>query len=145
MSEELSALNLRDDLEEVKCTPDAARWVLEVAAPLTVLVTMSPAADPKEAFQAQLLWRVYPDDAPSLKFRDPQSGRLDLPSAWPKVHGFRPTSLDACVNYCKEGFNLHPEWAGDPKYRWDPRANPLLRVLRTLQDDLDHHYQGRHP
>jgi hypothetical protein len=98
---------------------------------------------PSELFQARLLWTKYPDLPPSLKFRDTATGRLDLPQAWPIVRGFRPQSLDACVNYCAEGFALHPEWQQDPRFRWDPSNNPVLRVLRTVQEELDEDYQGR--
>ncbi|MCL4552494.1 MAG: hypothetical protein M1305_02915, partial [Candidatus Marsarchaeota archaeon] len=65
--------------------------------------------------------------------------------AWPRVRGFRPPSLDACVNYTIEGFNLHAEWRNDPRLRWDRSGNVLLRELRTLQSELDNYYQGRHP
>ena len=105
---------------------------------------MSSAEVPQEAFQARLLWSLYPDEPPSLKFRDPETGRLDLPRAWPNARGFRPASLDACVNWCLEGMSLHPEWRRDPAYQWDPRGNVLLKVLRILQAELDEHFQGRY-
>src|SRR5260370_42639156 len=63
--------------------------------------------------------------------------------AWPVVTGFRPTSLDACVNYSQEGFALHPEWRKDPNFAWNSTGNQLLWILRTLQDEPDNHYQGR--
>jgi len=143
MSDELSKLNLKDDFEEATGVSDSARWVLEMAGELEVLATMSSASAPSERFQARLLWTKYPDEPPSLKFRDPATGRLDLPQAWPVVRGFRPQSLDACVNWCSEGFVLHPEWRSDPRFRWNPNGNPLLRVLRQLQEELDDHCQGR--
>ena len=143
MSDELSRLNLNDDFEETKSVPDAARWELEMPGDIEVLATMSPASAPNERFQARLLWTKYPDEPPSLKFRDPGTGRLDLPQAWPVVRGFRPQSLDACVNWCLEGFALHPEWRSDPRFRWNPNSNALLRVLRQLQEELDDHFQGR--
>jgi hypothetical protein len=143
MSDELSKLNLKDDFEEAKSVRDAARWALEMPQDLEVLATMSPANAPNERFQARLLWSKYPDEPPSLKFRDPATGRLDLPQAWPVVRGFRSQSLDACVNWCLEGFALHPEWRSDPRFRWNPNGNPLLRVLRQLQEELDDHFQGR--
>jgi hypothetical protein len=143
MSDELSKLNLKDDFEEVMGVADSARWVLEMAGELEVLATMSPASVPNERFQARLLWTKYPDEPPSLKFRDPATGRLDLPQAWPLARGFRPQSLDACVNWCSEGFALHPEWRSDPRFRWNPNGNPLLWVLRQLQEELDDHFQGR--
>jgi hypothetical protein len=143
MSEELSALNLQEDYTKALACEDASRWKLDKPGPVEVLVSLSSAGHPEEVFQARLLWAVYPGEAPSLKFRDPSTGRLDLPTAWPQVRGFRPNSLDACVNWCSEGFALHPEWRNDPKLRWDPRRNVLLKVLRTLQEELDSYYQGR--
>jgi hypothetical protein len=140
---ELSQLNLAEDYERARGCPDASRWGLGNPGPLEVWVTMYPSGCPDEKFQSRLLWTEYPQHPPSLKFRDPPTGRLDMPSAWPQVRGFRPTSLDACVNWCLEGFNLHPEWRNDPRLRWDPRGNALLRVLRTLQEELDNYFQGR--
>jgi hypothetical protein len=144
MADDLSALNLADDFAKAAASEAAARWTLKNAGPLEVWASMSPASAPEEVFQARLLWSTYPGQAPSLKFRDPATGRLDVPTAWPVVRGFRPQSFDACVNWCLEGFGLHPEWKTDRRYAWDPRGNVLLRVLRTLQDELDLHFQGRY-
>jgi len=143
VSQELSALNLEEDLAKALACEDASRWKLEKTGPVEVLASLSPGGEPKEVFQARLLWGQYPGQEPSLKFRDPSTGRLDLPAAWPQVRGFRPKTLDACVNWCAEGFGIHPEWRNDPKFRWDPRGNALLRVVRILQDELDNHFQGR--
>jgi hypothetical protein len=142
-TDELSELNLNDDFQQVLNTEDAGRWELEKPAPLEVWCSMSSSRLPAEMFQVRLLWQSYPGHAPSLKFRDSASGRLDLPQAWPVLPGFRPTSLDACVNWCAEGLKLHPEWQKDPRYAWDSNGNVLLRVLRTLQEELDEHCQGR--
>ena len=143
MSDELSQLNFGDDFAEATGVSEASRWTLEMPADLEVLATMSPATAPTERFQARLQWTKYPDDPPSLKFRDPATGRLDLPQAWPIVRGFRPQSLDACVNWCSEGFALHPEWKADPRLRWNPNGNRLLFVLRQIQEELDDYFQGR--
>jgi hypothetical protein len=102
MSDELSKLNLKGDFDEATGVSDATRWTLEMPGDLEVFVTMSPASAATERFQARLLWGKYPDEPPSLKFRDPVTGRLDLPQAWPIVRGFRPQTLDACVNWCLE-------------------------------------------
>lgn len=139
----LSELNLQEDFERVLSCEDASRWKLEKPGSLEIYATMNSVRYPEEVFQARLLWNEYPGQPPSLKFRDPHTGRLVLPSAWPIVRGFRPTSLDACVNWCLEGFALHPEWRNDAKYRWDSRGNVLLKVLRTLQDELDNYCDGR--
>ncbi len=145
MSDDLSAANLADDYDEAQQIAVARNWELVRPAPLEVLAAMSPSAALGERFHARLLWTRYPGDPPSLKFSDPVTGRLDLPSSWPKVRGFRPASLDACVNFCAEGFALHPEWRNDPNKRWNPTGNRLLFVLNTLQDELDGHFEGRHP
>jgi hypothetical protein len=142
---ELSIINLEADYKEALGTPDASRWSLEQAGQLEILATMSPATAAAERFQGRFLWSSYPDEPPSMKFRDPATGRLDLPSAWPQVRGFRPPSLDACVSWCLEGFALHPEWRQDPRFRWTTDGNVLLKVLRTLQSELDDHFTGRHP
>ena len=142
---ELSAMNLADDLAEARGTEDASRWEFTLAASLEIHVMMSSVAAPAERFQARLLWTAYPDEPPSLKFRDPATGSLNQPQAWPKVRGFRPQSLDACVNWTAEGLAIHPEWRTDARYRWDTRGNVLLKVLRILQSELDDHYTGRFP
>jgi hypothetical protein len=141
----LSELNLDDDLGQVLALPEASCWEIARAGPLEVWVSLAPANSPTERFQARLVWNAYPDQAPSLKFRDPATGRLDLPNAWPQAPGFRPGSLDACVNWTAEGLALHPEWHSDPRYRWDPRGNALLKVLRLIQGILDDGFQRRHP
>ncbi|HEV2328463.1 MAG TPA: hypothetical protein VGY56_06710 [Verrucomicrobiae bacterium] len=143
MSDELSELNFRQDLQEALQAEDALRWKIEQVAPLGIYVSLSPASAPGEMFQARLLWKIYPGEPPSLKFRDPATCRLDLPTAWPVVRGFRPQSLDACVNYCVEGFNLHPEWKNDANLKWSDVGNRLLWVVRRLQDELDNHYTKR--
>lgn len=146
MSDELSVLNFQEDYERVIALPEAKQWELEVPEPLELLVGMSPASAPAEKFQARLLWHVYPGELPpSLKFRDPGSGRVDLTRAWPIILGYRPSSFDTCVNYSAEGFALHPEWKADPRYRWNAVGNVLLKMLRILQEEFDNRYQGRHP
>jgi len=142
-ADELSDLNLKDDFQEARKVEDASRWKLEMPASMEIFATMGSTLIKDEHFQARLLWRLYPIEAPSLKFRDPITGKLDLPTAWPIVRGFRPTSLDACVSWCIEGFDLHPEWKNDARYQWDPRGNVLLKVLRILQYELDNFCQGR--
>ncbi len=145
MADELSELNMAEDFEKARSVPDADRWQLVKAGPLEVWATMSSQRAPDAWFQARLLWGSYPGDPPSLKFRDPGTGRLDLPTAWPKVRGFRPQNLDACVNWCQEGFQLHPEWKTDARYRWESHGNVLLKVLRILRDELDNVFEGRYP
>jgi hypothetical protein len=141
----LSEMNLRDDVAAALTAEDASHWVLVHPNPMEVWATFSPTQSPGETFQARLAWDRYPADPPSLKFRDPATGRLDLPRAWPQLPGFRPGSLDTCVSWTGEGARLHPEWAGDPRFRWDPSGNVLLKVLRILVSNFDTSFQGRHP
>jgi hypothetical protein len=145
MADDFSRLTFDDDLAEALQVEDAAQrgWIIERVAELEIYATLSPGSRPTERFQARLLWDVYPANPPSLKFRDPLSGRLDLKSAWPVVQGYRPDQLDACVNWTSEGFVTHPEWKADANARWNPKGNAVLRVLRLLQKDLDDRYTGR--
>jgi hypothetical protein len=141
--DELSEMNLADDVAEVREAKDATRWEIQYVAPDVVLVTMSPKDHPTDKFSSRWTWTVYPANPPSLKFQDDSTGRLDLTSAWPLFPGSRPTSFDTCVNWTAEGFGLHAEWKCDPNYRWMSDGNVLLKVLRYLQEKLDDEYQGR--
>jgi hypothetical protein len=78
-----------------------------------------------------------------VKFVDPETGRLDVPTAWPTGSGFRPPN-DICANWCSEGYDTHPEWRTDTATRWKVRGNALLEIVRTLQLNLDIHFTGRH-
>jgi hypothetical protein len=143
MADEFSELSFKEDLAEVLSLPESSRWKIESVGPLEVYVTLSSEKAPDNLFQARLLWNAYPTEPPSLKFRDPASGRLDLPTAWPEIRGFRPASLDACVNWCSEGFTLHPEWKNDPNVKWNPQGNALLRTLRRMQREFDEFFVKR--
>jgi len=143
MADELSQINFAQDLEAALAVDDAQRWKVERVDGLEIYVEISSAKAPGEKFQVRLLWSVYPGEPPSIKFRDPQSGRLDIKTAWPVVRGFRPENLDTCVNYSSEGFVTHPEWKKDLNYKWNPNGNSVLRILRTLQSEMDDHFAGR--
>jgi hypothetical protein len=143
MADEFSKIAFDQDLEEVLALPEAERWKIERIDDLEIYVTASPEKTPKEVFQARFSWTSYPTDPPSFKFRDPETGRLDLMTAWPEVHGYRPNVFDACVNWSIEGFVAHPEWRNDPNIRWVPNGNVLLKVLRLLQRDLDEKFVKR--
>jgi hypothetical protein len=136
------AVMLEEHFSAVIAAADEPRWELRREGWMEVWATLAPKAAPEQKFFLRLLWQRYPHDAPSIKFRDLE-GRIDNPRAWPAMPGYRPTSLDACVNYSAEGFALHPEWKTDPRYKWDPRGNALLRVLTLVQTDFDLNYQGR--
>lgn len=145
MAHDLSVLCFEADCAEIVASPESARWVLEKAEPLGILTTISPQTSPDEKFQAHLVWSDYPANPPSLRFRNPATGSLTDPHAWPQCPGFRPTSFDACVNWTAEGHALHPEWRLSAATRWDPTGNALFRVLCILQDTLDFSFSGRHP
>ncbi len=132
-----------DDLQDAETVADAARWRLDRGGRQEVFVTLGSAADAGNTYQARLAWRNYPNDAPSVKFRNPANGSLSEPTAWPVVRGFRPGNLDCCVNWSEEGFVAHPEWRNDPKFRWRADGNAVLKVLRILQSEMDDHYSGR--
>jgi len=132
------------DLREVLDTPDAPPWQLtRTTEGLGVIATIAHDAEPKDSYQVRLLWSTYPDHAPSLKFLDPTTGRDDVPTAWPNGSPFRPQNLDACTNYCAEGFAVHPEWRQDAQARWSAEGNVLLKVLRNVQHDVDFRSTGR--
>jgi hypothetical protein len=139
-----SDIAFEDDLRQVEGTEEAKRWKLERGAPQEVFVTLASTVAPSDLYQVRFAWRSYPQDAPSMKFRNPVTKSLCEPAAWPNVRGFRPGNLDACVNWCEEGFIAHPEWRNDPKWRWRAEGNALLRVVRILQSEMDDHYNGRH-
>lgn len=144
MMDELSQLNFEQDFKEVLSLADAERWKVEKIGPLDAMVSVVSQKAPEEIFFARLIWNVYPGEPPSLKFRDGSKGSYNVATAWPEVRGFRPTSLDACVNYCIEGFMLHPEWRNDPEKKWNPLGNALLRVIKTLQNELDDYFIKRY-
>lgn len=131
------------DLEEVALTDEARRWEIKHEGKLNIQVFVQPRRDSNERFLARLEWDRYPKNPPSLKFLDPENGTATNPRAWPQCAGFRPASLDACVNWTREGHALHPEWSNTPATRWDSTGNALFRALNCLQDTLDLQYQGR--
>jgi len=137
-------LAFEEDLVATEATEDVAQWKIERGKSQEVFVTMRSIMDPDNRYQARLAWIRYADDAPSLKFQNAATGSLTDATAWPIVRGFRPTTFDACVNYSAEGFVLHPEWQRDPKLRWRPDGNMVLKVLRILQAELDEYYSGRY-
>jgi len=143
MADEFSKAAFEQDLKEVLSAPDASRWDIERGADLEVFVTTHPQSASTEMFQARFAWVFYPIEPPSFKFRDPATGRLDVLSAWPQIHGYRPGVYDACVNWSAEGFVAHPEWRNDANIRWIPTGNMLLKVIRLLQRDLDEKFGGR--
>jgi hypothetical protein len=143
MADEFSELTFKEDLTDVLSLAEASRWKIEHIGSLELYVTLSSEKAPTDVFNVRLYWNLYPTEPPSLKFRDPGTGRIDLPTAWPEVRGFRPGNLDACVNWCSEGFVAHPEWKNDPNKKWNPQGNALLRVLRLLQREMDEFFVKR--
>lgn len=142
--DELSILNFEQDFNEALAFAEDKRWKVEKIGPLEVIVTVFSQKVPGEIFFARFFWEIYPGEPPSLKFRDASSGSYDIPTAWPELRGFRPASLDACVNWCIEGFKLHPEWKNDPDKKWNPSGNALLRVINNLQNELDSYFIRRY-
>lgn len=143
MSDSVSALNLGEDLERVRTAPESTRWELARKGPLEVWVTVWPISRPDEKFTAKLAWTEYPSQPPSVKFVDPASGRTDVRSAWPLFPNVRLNEQDICQSWTLEGYNVHPEWRNDLRFKWDPRGNVLLKTIRTLQERLDDGFQGR--
>jgi hypothetical protein len=145
MASELSKLNFADDLVDARSAPDSARWVLDHRGDLEVWATVSPDGYESEKYIARLFWVEYPGtDAPSVKFVDLATERLNVRTAWPQATSFRPQTFDICANWTAEGFGLHPEWRHDARLRWQADGNLLLKTLRTLLHQLDVGYQGRY-
>ena len=144
MDQQIASFNLDDDLQGLDALDpgEAGRWDIQRVGPVELHVTLSPVSDPAERYLVRLSWPDYPDQPPSVRFVDPATGSLDISRAWPSITGARPPG-DMCVPWSSEGQALHAEWRVDPHFRWDGRASPLLRILRTLQDLLDHEYSGR--
>lgn len=133
-----------EDHAEALADAAAAMWELKRGDPLEFTARVSPIKAPDEVFIARFTWAVYQDEAPSLKFIDPTTRRVDVAEAWPQCDGFRPTSFDACVPWTKEGQQLHPEWAHSAATRWPASGNSILHVMHTLQYTLDYHFHGRY-
>lgn len=131
------------DLEEVLQTEEAKRWEIKCTGKIEIQVFVRPRPELGERYLARLQWDRYPRNPPSLKFLDPANGNDSNPRSWPQCAGFRPTSLDTCVSWTREGYALHPEWCNAPATRWDSSGNALFRALNCLQDTLDYQYQGR--
>lgn len=147
MDEQLAALNLAQDLEQIcRDAPrtEQARWTIEWVSPVCLDVSLSPDGDPAERYQARLTWPDYPNRPPSVRFVDPATGSLNIPEAWPHFPGVRPPQ-DVCAPWTSDGHAAHPEWHADSVYRSSSHGNPLLRILRTLQEQLDANYLGRFP
>ncbi len=139
----LAVMNFEDDLKAATEAPDAARWKMERKGPLELWATVSPAGHSGDIYVARLLWLDYPGTLPaSVKFVDPATGKLDVPTAWPTGSGFRPKELDICANWTAEGFRTHPEWT-KTEHRWRSSGNVVLKVVRILQGELDTSYAGR--
>ena len=131
------------DLAEVRATEEVKRWdIKQTPDSIEITVCVSSIKELAEIYIARLRWDRYPANPPSLKFVD-ANGTENNPRAWPQCAGFRPASLDACVNWTREGFGLHPDWAKAPATRWDPRGNALFRALNLLQQTLDLSNSGR--
>ncbi len=147
MDQQLAALNLQLDLEQIRqevLPAELDRWAIALVGPVCLDVSLSPGRDPVERYQARLTWPDYPDRPPSVRFVEPATGRLDLSRAWPDFPGVRPPQ-DISAPWTSDGHAAHPEWHADSRYRWSSHGNPLLRILRTLQEQLDDEYLGRFP
>ena len=140
-----SKLNLQADAKAVAALlkQHGGRLHADADESGTYFMEMVPADDASEIYIARVAWTTYPGAAPSVKFATEVGGRLDVPSAWPTVPGFRPTAFDICMPFTAEGFNVHPEWRTSAE-AWKENGNPFLFVASTLQRLLDTRYSGRH-
>ncbi len=136
-------LNLAADVDEVKLQAAEHGWTVDGPIGLDVYITMTSRAD-NESYVIWFHCPGYPDEPFSVKPVDPESKDPGVAGAWPSCEGFRPTG-DLCMPLCAEGYALHPEWRTDPRWRWEHKGNPLLRVAEELQARLDEptKYHGR--
>ncbi len=144
MATELEQTLFEDELQTVRCLPEASRWTLErdKSVPLGLFATMHPIGKPTDLYKARIHWTEY-FGAFSLKFIDLNSGVDTEPTAWPKCLGFRPSSLDACLPWTAEGHGLHPEWKNSVSHGFPRVELPLQHALLRLQHSLDNSYDGR--
>lgn len=146
MATELELALFKEELEGVRSLKEAPRWQLERddSVPLGLFVVMHPASDLKQLYKARLRWSNYFGPF-SLKFVNMTTAADNDPSSWPKCHGFRPGSLDACLQITAEGHGLHPEWTHSAATRFPNVELPMQFALLQLQVILDNSYQGRGP
>lgn len=138
-----SLLTLEMDQDAVVAYLDDFDGVLILdAEPGTYWLVLHPKSAPAETYYARVAWRQYPDGPPSVRFHDQIHGRFDVPSAWPIVPGYRLGAWDICKPITAEAYVVHPEWCAGP-HQWSSTGNPFLWIAQTLQDDLNHNYQGR--
>lgn len=141
--DEVSTLNLTDDIEAAKTTHVGRRWIVEDKGDGVIWVTTSPEECPDERFTARLAWATYPGVLPpSVLFVNAATGALGELSAWPKAAGFRPPN-DICATWTAEGYSIHPEWRGDRSKRIKIDANPFLQFAGLMQQELDRSFDGR--
>lgn len=134
-------------LGEVAKLPNASRWKIqrEKVVPLGLLVTMHPASNPADLYQARLRWNGDLFGPFSLQFINPETGADREASAWPNCAGFSPTAFVACIHITEEGHRLHPEWRANPATRFPETDTPVTFAIEAVQTILDTSYQGRHP
>lgn len=143
----LASISLQADLDRIEDIRTAEGWILS-PWPLkdtTFFVTMKSIID-GESYMLRMMWDGYPEEPPSVKPVNPDTKDMNDVRAWPLCDGFRlPPTADLCLNITRDGFALHPDWARDPRYRWESTGNPAERVLFALQVRLNDRskYHGR--
>lgn len=133
-----------DELVRVQGLVEAGRWKLarDDSVPLGLTAEMHSLKAPTELYLARVRWEHYFEPA-SVKFLNRETSADNDPRAWPQCAGFRPTSLDTCVNWTREGHLTHPEWAQSPHTAFAAPEAPMQFVLLHLQMTLDTTYSGR--
>lgn len=144
MATELELALFEEELQTVRELPEANRWQLERddSVPLGLFAEMRPRGYPDDLYKARIRWTDYFGPL-SLKFIDIETGADDVPAAWPKCFGFRPSSFDACLSWTAEGHLLHPEWKNSAARRFPKVDAPMQHALLCVQYSLDNSYTGR--
>jgi hypothetical protein len=137
-------LTLEADEEAVQSFLDEWNGLLlrEADRPAVYWLVLRPKSAPHETYYARVAWTAYPDRPPSVRFHDHIGGTFATNRAWPIVPGYRVGSWDICKPLTAEGYALHGEWQTGP-HAWKSAGNPFLWVAHSLQNDLNHNYQGR--
>lgn len=144
----LARISLQADLERIEDIRAEEKWLISPypVTDTTFFVTMKSMVD-NEAYTLRIAWDGYPEQPPSVKPVNPDTKDPHDMQAWPLCEGFRPPpTADLCLNITREGLTqLHPDWARDPRYRWESTGNPAWSVLAALQDRLNDRskYHGR--
>lgn len=145
MDNKQALLNLQADMERHMEEWSTLGWQI-TPWPLTspTFVVYLPALD-GERYAFRVTADNYPLAAPHVIPIDPETGRSDVRTAWPRCDGFRFEASDLCLPYTRTGYSLHPDWVRHSLWKWDERESTVRVTLESLFNRLNdsNRYQGR--